>query len=248
MTCPACLGTLSPSPSLARVTVALLCVVGIHATSVQASDHLSYARTSQADETSALADITVLHLATGASHFVRWIDQSQDHQGKAFFLVDKTNATLYVFDHHAQLRARTPVLLGAAIGDDSVPGIGTRPMDQILPSERTTPAGRFVAEAGRNANGEDVVWVDHAAAVSMHRIRSGTPGEERARRMASLTVADNRISYGCINVPVAFYNQHVQPAFTRSSPTAIVYVLPETRSLQQQFGLPQAFLAESVLD
>lgn len=169
---------------------------------------------------------------------VQWIALVQDHQGQPFFVIDKTNARLYVFDRHARLRAHTPVLLGAAIGDDSVPGIGTRPMDQILPSERTTPAGRFVAEVGRNANGEDVVWIDHTAAVSMHRIRSGTPLERRAHRMASLTVADNRISYGCINVPVAFYNQHVHTAFNSNRATAIVYVLPETRSLQQQFGLP----------
>lgn len=228
--------------------MALLCVVGIHATSVQAGGHFSHTRSSQVEETSERAEVSMLTPANDVSLLVRWIGQSLDHQGRPFFLIDKTNATLYVFDHHAQLRARTPVLLGAAIGDDSVPGIGTRPMDQILPSERTTPAGRFVAEAGRNANGEDVIWVDHAAAVSMHRIRSGTPLEERARRMASLTVADNRISYGCINVPVAFYNRHVQPAFNSSSPTAIVYVLPETRSLQQQFGQRQEFVTEFVPD
>lgn len=178
-----------------------------------------------------------MSFAADAGQMVQWIAQVQDHQGRPFFVIDKARATLYVFDRHARLRAHTPVLLGAAIGDDSVTGIGTRPMAQILPSERTTPAGRFVAEVGRNVNGEDVVWVDHAAAVSMHRLRSGTPHEKRAQRMASLTVADNRISYGCINVPVGFFDQHVLPVF-RSGPTAAVYVLPETRSLQQQFGLP----------
>lgn len=56
--------------------------------------------------------------------------------------------------------------------------------------------------------------------------------------MASLTVADNRMSHGCINVPVAFYNQFVQTTFNSASATAIVDVLPENRSLQQPFGLP----------
>jgi len=174
--------------------------------------------------------------AADVRHLAHWIAHTRDNQGRAFFLIDKVNATLHVFDRHARLLASTPVLLGAALGDDSVPGIGTRPMAQILPAERTTPAGRFVAEAGRNLQGEDVVWVDHAAAVSMHRVRTHNPLERRAERLDTATVADNRISYGCINVPVAFYTQHVLPVFAASL-NAVVYVLPETRSLQDQFAL-----------
>ena len=56
-----------------------------------------------------------------------------------------------VFDGDARLIGSSPVLLGGTPGDDSVPGIGTRPIAQVLPQERTTPAGRFVAERGRNA-------------------------------------------------------------------------------------------------
>lgn len=151
-------------------------------------------------------------------------------------MIDKKRATLYVFDRHARLRAHTPVLLGAAVGDDSVPDIGTRPMAQIQTNERTTPAGRFVAEVGRNLQGEDVVWVDHEAAISMHRVRTRNPVERRAERLRTPSVDDNRISYGCINVPVGFYTQHVQRLFATAR-TAVIYVLPETRSLQAQFGL-----------
>ena len=171
-----------------------------------------------------------------ARQLADWIARARDNQGKAFFLIDKVHATLYVFDRNARLQASTPVLIGAALGDDSVPGIGARPMARILPSERTTPAGRFVAEVGRNLQGEDVVWIDHGAAVSMHRVRTSNPLERRAERLGTATVDDNRISYGCINVPVAFYDRNVQTVFAASR-TAVVYVLPETRSLQDQFGL-----------
>jgi len=85
------------------------------------------------------------------------------------------------------------VLLGLARGDDSVPGIGERKIAEILPFERTTPAGRFVGERGRNASGEDIVWVDYDAAVSMHRVRATNPKERRLERLASPTPADNRI-------------------------------------------------------
>ncbi len=39
---------------------------------------------------------------------------------------------------------------------------------------------------------------------------------------------DNRISYGCINLPKAFYERTVRSIFLAGS--AIVYVLPETKA------------------
>ena len=172
--------------------------------------------------------------SAAARHVADWVADSNDHAGTDFILVDKPAAKLYVFDAQARLRAATPVLLGSARGDDSVPGIGTRPIADVQPHERTTPAGRFVAERGSNASGEDVVWVDYDAAVSMHRVRSTVEAERRLQRLATPTIADNRISYGCINVPVAFYEATVRPIF--QTQRAIVYVLPETKPVQQVFG------------
>jgi hypothetical protein len=163
-----------------------------------------------------------------------WIASTRDNGNGAFIVVDKRAAQLHVFDADARWVASSAVLLGATQGDDSVPGIGSRPMALIRESERTTPAGRFVGERGRNTNGEDVVWVDYDAAVSMHRVRLTNPREHRAERLASPSAADNRISYGCINVPVAFYEQHVQTIFARHH--GIIYVLPEVRSVQEVFG------------
>jgi hypothetical protein len=60
------------------------------------------------------------------------------------------------------------------------------------------------------------------------------PKERRLHRLATATPKDNRISYGCINVPVAFYETVVGPAFTGTE--GIVYVLPEVRSMRDVFG------------
>ena len=79
-------------------------------------------------------------------------------------------------------------------------------MADIKPSERTTPAGRFEVEPGRNTQGEDIIWVDYDVAVSMHRVRTANKKDRRLERLATPTVSDNRISYGCINVPEQFYN------------------------------------------
>lgn len=174
-------------------------------------------------------------LSAQARQLTDWIAATGDHAGAPFIIVDKRRASVLVFDSTARLRAHSAVLLGAELGDDSVPGIGSRPMAQILPAERTTPAGRFVAERGRNAQGEDVVWVDYDAAVSMHRVRTGNALERRAQRLASPTIDDNRISYGCINVPVAFYEKFIQPIFALGK--AMIYVLPDTRSVHEVFGI-----------
>lgn len=108
-------------------------------------------------------------------------------------------------------------------------------MAEIRPEERTTPAGRFEAEMGRNTQGEDILWVDYDAAVSLHRVRPTNPLERRLERLASKTPADNRISYGCINVPAAFYDAVVKPLFAARN--GVVYVLPEIRPMREVFNM-----------
>lgn len=127
-----------------------------------------------------------------------------------------------------------PALLGLARGDNSAPGIGQRKLSSIRPDERTTPASRFVASLGRDINGKEMLWVDYDTAISLHPVVKGTPVERRSQRLDSATPVDNRSSYGCINVPLKFYELLVSPAFTGTS--GIVYILPETRTAQEVFG------------
>ena len=182
-----------------------------------------------------LADFGLMVPSPDVRHLANWTMDSRDHQDKSFIIVDKKGASVYVFDPAGRLQAAAPVLLGSAIGDDTVPGIGDKPIAQVLPEERTTPAGRFVAEIGMNTRGEDVVWVDYDSAVSMHRVLTSNPWEQRLERLNSPTVEDNRISYGCINVPRDFFETVLSPVVRKGS-GAIIYVLPETRSLQAVFG------------
>ncbi|MCE9658662.1 MAG: hypothetical protein K8R60_08890 [Burkholderiales bacterium] len=175
------------------------------------------------------------HSASADARFVAdWAADSGDSRGLPYIILDKRDARLFVFSADGLLVDTTPVLLGAAAGDDSVEDIGTRPISLVRQEEKTTPAGRFVAAAGRNASHEDVVWVDHAAAVSMHRVRLVDPKERRLERLASANPADRRISYGCINVPVAFFESVIWPLLRQTR--AVVYVLPETRAVGEVFA------------
>ena len=172
-----------------------------------------------------------------------WIVASKDNGRLPFAILDKQEASVYVFGHEGRLRGASPVLLGSARGDDTVPGIGQRPIDTVRSDERTTPAGRFVASPGRNARNEDVIWVDYDAAVSMHRVRLTQPAERRLERLASPYVNDRRISYGCINLPAAFFDDVVWPRFAAGG--GVVYVLPEIKPIDMAFPALRQFEARA---
>lgn len=186
-----------------------------------------------------VADFAGEAASDDARQVADWVVASGDNRRLFFVILDKANTKVFVFEPSGKLRGATPVLIGAARGDDSVTGIGGRPIAQVEPHERTTPAGRFLGEPGRNMLGEDVVWVDYEAAVSMHRVRTLEPKERRLERLASPGIEDNRISYGCINMPVEFYENVLKPAFNASY--GVVYVLPEVKSLGEVFPAAHDF-------
>lgn len=162
------------------------------------------------------------------------VRQTADNDAAPFLVLDKKQARVWVFDAAARPLGSTAVLLGLAIGDETVVGIGERPLSEIRMDERTTPAGRFVIEPGRNLRGDDILWIDYDAAISMHRVHSVNAGERRLQRLASPTASDNRISFGCINVPVAFYDRVLSPLFNGAR--GIAYLLPETRPMESVFS------------
>lgn len=168
-----------------------------------------------------------------ARHMRDWIVQSGDNGTRPFAIVDKKAARVFVFYADGRLRGTAPALLDLAVGDEAVPGIGDRPLASIRPNERTTPAGRFVVAMDRNLKGSEILWVDYDGAISMHAVATNKAKERRLQRLNSATPLDNRISYGCINVPPKFFKMVVRPTFTGAE--GIVYVLPDTKSLKDVF-------------
>jgi len=203
-----------------RWAVAVLCATawaGVLAADVPTPDLLSIPPAPTAAE--------VPGLSADARDTLAWIQSTADHGNLPFAIVDKRQARVHVFRADGRLAGESAALLGLTPGDTGVPGAGQR-VAELTPAERTTPAGRFVSEPGHNLKGEDIVWVDYDAAIAIHRVRPGPSRERREQRLASGTPADNRISLGCIVVPVAFYEQVVSPVLGRGR--AVVYVLPES--------------------
>lgn len=163
----------------------------------------------------------------------RWAVSSRDNRGTPFLMVDKPTAQAYVFNGAGQLVAVAPVLLGMAKGDFMlVPNAA--PMSAIPPNKRITPAGRYWSRLAPDATGKEVLVLDYDAALSLHPIVKGQPHEKRAHRIATATPEDNRVSFGCINAPVAFFSGVVSTLF--AGKMGVVYILPETRSAAEHFG------------
>ena len=184
--------------------------------------------------TAKMADLRGERASGEVRHIADWAVHSGDHEGLPFVIVDKRDSRVFVFDAQGRLRGSSAALVGSARGDESVPGIGNRKISSILPEERTTPAGRFSAVMGKGPKGEDILWVDYDSALALHRVVTNVPQERRLQRLQSDVPDDRRITYGCINVPVNFYDTVVRPMFSDSR--GIVYILPESRRIEEQFG------------
>jgi hypothetical protein len=174
------------------------------------------------------ADVQYLH---------RWALATGDHRQQPFVVVDKRSARIYVFDGKGRLVGADDVLLGQAPGDHSAGSVSDADLARLPWADRTTPAGRFASQPGRNLNGEEIVWFDYDAALAIHRVRPDSMQAQRMASLASATPADNRASLGCVVVSPGFYDAVLQPTLGRQR--GVVYVLPETQPAQALFGAPQ---------
>lgn len=163
-----------------------------------------------------------------------WIAAPGDNGLLPYIIIDKNDASLLLFDADGKPLGRAPVLIGVAVGDEASPGIGSKNLAEIGPAEKTTPGGRSLAKFGLAFGGQKILWVDYATYVALHPIPTGPNKKERRRqRVLSPTRDDNRITFGCINVPTAFYEKRVRPLFLKRG--AYVYVLPDTKPLEVVF-------------
>ena len=177
------------------------------------------------------------------AQLMNWVIASGDNGGLPFIIIDKVAAKVFIFDAQGRLLGTTPALLGVTPGDESSPGVGDRELSAIKPEDRTTPAGRFVAKFGTASGHRNVLWVDYVTSISLHPVVTVNKKERRLQRLKSPSPEDNRITFGCINVPALFYAKVVRPVFKET--TGVVYILPETKLLNEVFLAFQAQRPES---
>ena len=181
----------------------------------------------------ARADLATAAVSEDARLVADWVVGSGDNRKRPFAIVDKKDARLLVFSEQGRLVGATPVLIGLATGDQGVRGMGALAPQSIPPSARTTPAGRFATEPGRNLDGESVVWFDYDEGLAIHRLRDDAARAARTKRLASADPRAHRVSAGCVVVPVEFYRSVV--AAWLGQRRGVLYVLPETLPIGQVF-------------
>ncbi len=151
---------------------------------------------------------------------VQNIVAQNDNQGKQFIVADKQAGTLTMYTASGQQITSTPTLFGKTKGDSV--------------SSKNTPSGRFETKQANvstegyggsaqvlTQNGQNLQLGGSTYAI--HRVYTKYASENRQGRLDTPTATDNRISLGCINVPVDFYDTYLN-----SDQATVVYVMPET--------------------
>ena len=151
---------------------------------------------------------------------VQNIVEQNDNQGKQFIVADKQAGTLTMYTASGQQITSTPALFGKTEGDSV--------------SSKNTPSGRFETKQANvrtegyggsaqvlTQNGQNLQLGGSSYAI--HRVYTKYASENRQGRLDTPTASDNRISHGCINVPVDFYDTYLD-----SDQDTVVYVMPET--------------------
>lgn len=164
-------------------------------------------------------------LSQAAAELLSWIAQTGNHAGAPYVVVDKRQARMWVFDAQHRLLGASPALLGLTVGDREAADITQRDVTRLSKDARITPAGRFASEPGVNLQGEDVIWLDYAAGLALHRVRPGLAQASRLQRLAAEVASAQRVSMGCVVLPVAFYERVLRPVLGQGA--GVVYVLPE---------------------
>ena len=179
--------------------------------------------------------------ANKLSHDVKnladWISETGDNQDLPFMVIDKKETRVFLFLADGKLYSSTRALMGTMVGDDTVVGVGNKKLADVTLQERTTPAGRFVAQLGFSLTKSELLWIDYDSGISMHPVITNNPMERRLQRLESLNTSEHRITYGCVNVSSLFYKEQVHETFKITG--GIVYILPEIHSILKVFG-PEA--------
>lgn len=139
---------------------------------------------------------------------------------KAFMITDKADGKIHIFHADGTPIIQTAALTGRDIGDKLQGGKGI------------TPAGkytiRFTADA-EYAGGfrYDLVETSRGGGIiAVHAVYTGEAAEKRPERLQTASAADNRISWGCINVTNEAMVDTLIPARGELN-GSLMFVMPE---------------------
>lgn len=164
-----------------------------------------------------------------------WMLRNNRHESGPFIVADKAGGEMYAFDRSGVLIAKSPALYGKTRSDSLTERQAALPISQVTNADKVTPAGLFRAKGADTVYGKGVVFAEYATTrLTIHQVFLGNKAEGRMARLQSGSLADHRVTFGCINVPAEFISRVVVPFFGGES---VLVVLPETQSAGSFFGI-----------
>jgi len=155
------------------------------------------------------------------------------NETEPWLLTDKPNSRIYVIDEEGKEIADTTVCLGATKGE--MPNTADLEGNRYTETT-TTPAGKHTLGTEITISKEDsilyggkVISIDgtyYAPNSTIAALHVVYPLELELREAAIRTPNpdDNRVSWGCINVPKAFWDKYIAPYIHKGS---TIYITPD---------------------
>lgn len=186
------------------------------------------------------ADFNGVPAGADARIVADWMVRHNKHRAGPFIIADKAGGVMYAFDGAGVLIAKSPALYGKARGDTLTDAQAAKPIGELSDEDKVTPAGLFYAKGVDTRYGSGVVLAEYARTrISIHQVvNSGTEG--RLRRLYSVSLADHRVTFGCINATADFISRVVVPFFGGES---VIAVLPEQQGAVSFFGIADEGIA-----
>lgn len=184
------------------------------------------------------ADVTIIPStvqttldATLASKLAIILERNPQYITTNFLIVDKVQGKMSLVSPTGEVINETKVLVGRDKSDviDTDAYAGNKKF-----AYKITPAGIFPVKRYKadKYGGTVLVFIDGvAAATALHRVYLGNPAQKRDKRILSDDPNVRRITNGCINVPVDFFDEVLE----KLPNGTLLFVLPEQAKTTEQF-------------
>ena len=162
---------------------------------------------------------------------------------KAFFIADKPNGKIHLFDTDGKFLKSSDALYGKQAGDVLTAEARVMPIEKMQDIDKITPAGVFnlsVSKAPDYTGGYTLRFTDDKGdmgGVAIHAVYTGDVKENREAKLASKDPNDKKISFGCINVDTSFFTGNIIPRIDKMENAGVV-VIPDAQEQLDLFVKP----------